>query len=66
MAELYTAVPKTWGAPTMATKCADEIKYQVSERFTKAIEAFQGQRGRHRRSADPRCHHGERRARRQC
>ncbi len=43
MAELYAAVPKTWGTPTMAAKCADEIKYQVSERVTAAIQALQAQ-----------------------
>ena len=32
MADLYRAVPKTWGSPTMAAKCADEIKYEVVER----------------------------------
>jgi phosphomannomutase/phosphoglucomutase len=32
MAELYRALPKTWGSPTMAPKCADEVKYQVVER----------------------------------
>jgi phosphomannomutase/phosphoglucomutase len=32
MAALYNAVPKTWGSPTMAAKCADEIKYEVVAR----------------------------------
>ncbi|WP_332691049.1 phosphomannomutase/phosphoglucomutase [Bosea sp. (in: a-proteobacteria)] len=41
MAELYAAVPKTWGTPTMAAKCADEIKYGVSDKVTKRIEAMQ-------------------------
>ena len=41
MAELYAAVPKTWGTPTMAAKCADEIKYAVSDKITKRIEAMQ-------------------------
>jgi phosphomannomutase/phosphoglucomutase len=41
MAELYAAVPKTWGTPTMAAKCADEIKYGVSDKITKRIEAMQ-------------------------
>jgi phosphomannomutase / phosphoglucomutase len=35
MAELYQALPKTWGSPTMAPKCADEVKYQVVERVVK-------------------------------
>ena len=41
MAELYAAVPKTWGTPTMAAKCADEIKYGVSDKITRRIEAMQ-------------------------
>ncbi|HEV2512734.1 phosphomannomutase/phosphoglucomutase [Bosea sp. (in: a-proteobacteria)] len=41
MAELYAAVPKTWGTPTMAAKCADEIKYGVSDKITKRIQAMQ-------------------------
>ena len=32
MADLYRALPKTWGSPTMAPKCPDEVKYQVVER----------------------------------
>jgi len=32
MADLYRAVPKTWGTPTMAPKCADEVKYEVVDR----------------------------------
>ncbi|MDR6872542.1 phosphomannomutase/phosphoglucomutase [Bosea sp. BE125] len=43
MSQLYAAVPKTWGTPTMAAKCADEIKYQVGERVVKRIEALQAQ-----------------------
>jgi phosphomannomutase/phosphoglucomutase len=35
MADLYRALPKTWGSPTMAPKCADEIKYEVVERVVK-------------------------------
>jgi phosphomannomutase/phosphoglucomutase len=35
MAELYEAVPKTWGSPTMAAKCADEVKYEVVDRVVK-------------------------------
>ncbi len=41
MAELYAAVPKTWGTPTMAAKCADEVKYGVSDKITKRIQAMQ-------------------------
>ncbi|WP_204302514.1 hypothetical protein, partial [Klebsiella pneumoniae] len=38
MAELYADVPKTWGTPTMAPKCADEIKYDVVERIAKRFQ----------------------------
>lgn len=41
MAELYAAVPKTWGTPTMAAKCADEVKYGVSDKITNRIQAMQ-------------------------
>jgi phosphomannomutase/phosphoglucomutase len=35
MSALYEAVPKTWGSPTMAAKCADEVKYEVADRVVK-------------------------------
>jgi phosphomannomutase/phosphoglucomutase len=35
MSELYEAVPRTWGSPTMAAKCADEVKYEVADRVVK-------------------------------
>jgi phosphomannomutase/phosphoglucomutase len=46
MADLYQALPKTWGSPTMAPKCADEVKYQVVERVVKRFTAMKaaGQR----------------------
>ena len=38
MADLYRALPKTWGSPTMSPHCDDEVKYgiveKVTERFT--------------------------------
>jgi phosphomannomutase / phosphoglucomutase len=40
MADLYRDLPKTWGSPTMAPKCADEVKYQVVERVVKRFEAM--------------------------
>jgi phosphomannomutase / phosphoglucomutase len=40
MHELYAALPKTWGSPTMAPHCADEIKYDVVERVVKRFEAM--------------------------
>lgn len=38
MADLYRALPRTWGSPTMAPKCADEVKYDVVARVTKRFE----------------------------
>ena len=35
MADLRRALPKTWGSPTMAPHCDDEIKYDVVERVVK-------------------------------
>ena len=29
MSDLYRALPKTWGSPTMSPHCADEVKYDV-------------------------------------
>lgn len=40
MSDLYAAVPKTWGTPTMSPKCADEVKYDVVARVTARIEAL--------------------------
>lgn len=40
MADLYRALPKTWGSPTMSPKCADEVKYDVVERVTKRFQAM--------------------------
>jgi phosphomannomutase/phosphoglucomutase len=41
MADLYRALPKTWGSPTMSPKCADEVKYEVVERVVARFEAMQ-------------------------
>ncbi|CAN2533268.1 Phosphomannomutase/phosphoglucomutase [Methylocapsa aurea] len=38
MSDLYAALPKTWGSPTMSPHCADETKYGVVE---KVIARFQ-------------------------
>ncbi|MBW8725226.1 MAG: hypothetical protein JF625_08755, partial [Inquilinus limosus] len=35
MADLYRALPQTWGSPTMSPHCADEVKYEVVERVEK-------------------------------
>ena len=40
MADLYRALPQTWGTPTMSPHCADEIKYTVVERVTADIHAL--------------------------
>jgi phosphomannomutase/phosphoglucomutase len=40
MAELYRALPKTWGSPTMSPHCADEVKYQVVERVVQRFAAM--------------------------
>jgi len=40
MAELYAAVPRTWGTPTMSPHCADEVKYGVIERLTARFQAM--------------------------
>jgi phosphomannomutase / phosphoglucomutase len=41
MADLYRALPKTWGSPTMSPKCPDEVKYQVVERVLERFRAMQ-------------------------
>jgi phosphomannomutase/phosphoglucomutase len=40
MSELYAAVPKTWGSPTMSPHCADEVKYQVVDRVVERFKAM--------------------------
>ena len=40
MADLYRALPRTWGSPTMSPYCADEIKYEVVERVVKRFETM--------------------------
>ena len=39
MAELYRAIPKTWGSPTMSPHCADETKYGIVEKVVAIFEA---------------------------
>jgi len=34
MAELYSALPKTWGSPTMSPHCDDETKYGVVDKVS--------------------------------
>ncbi|MBW0006027.1 MAG: phosphomannomutase/phosphoglucomutase [Hyphomicrobiales bacterium] len=40
MADLYRALPKTWGTPTMAPHCDDEVKYDVVERVVKRFQTM--------------------------
>ncbi|HAH10266.1 MAG TPA: phosphomannomutase/phosphoglucomutase [Alphaproteobacteria bacterium] len=46
MSALYASLPKTWSTPTMAPKCADEVKYDVVDRVTAQYQAAEreGQR----------------------
>jgi phosphomannomutase/phosphoglucomutase len=41
MADLYRALPKTWGSPTMSPHCDDEVKYGVVETVTERFRAMQ-------------------------
>jgi phosphomannomutase/phosphoglucomutase len=38
MADLKNALPKTWGSPTMAPHCADEVKYDVVAQVVRHFE----------------------------
>ncbi|WP_102961356.1 phosphomannomutase/phosphoglucomutase [Mangrovicella endophytica] len=40
MADLYRALPLTYGSPTMSPHCPDEVKYGVVERVVAEIEAM--------------------------
>jgi phosphomannomutase/phosphoglucomutase len=40
MADLYQALPRTWGSPTMSAPCADEEKYGVADRVRQAFAAM--------------------------
>jgi phosphomannomutase/phosphoglucomutase len=41
MADLYAALPKTWGSPTMAPHCEDEVKYGVVDKVVARFLAMQ-------------------------
>jgi phosphomannomutase/phosphoglucomutase len=41
MAELYAALPKTFGSPTMSPHCDDEVKYGVVDKVTARFKAMQ-------------------------
>jgi phosphomannomutase/phosphoglucomutase len=43
MAELYADIPKTWGSPTMAPHCGDEVKYGIVDQV---VEIFKGMHAR--------------------
>jgi phosphomannomutase/phosphoglucomutase len=38
LAELYDALPRTWGSPTLSAACPDEVKYDVADRVRRRIE----------------------------
>ncbi|MBH0237645.1 phosphomannomutase/phosphoglucomutase [Methylobrevis albus] len=40
MSDLYRAVPRTYGSPTMSPHCADEVKYDVVARVTARLVAM--------------------------
>ena len=41
MADLYGALPKTWGSPTMSPHCADEAKYKIVDQIIAKFEGMQ-------------------------
>jgi phosphomannomutase / phosphoglucomutase len=43
MADLKNALPKTWGSPTMAPHCPDEVKYGVVDKVVKHFEGARAQ-----------------------
>jgi phosphomannomutase/phosphoglucomutase len=43
MADLYDALPKTWGSPTMSPHCDDEKKYGVVDKVVERFKAMQEQ-----------------------
>jgi phosphomannomutase/phosphoglucomutase len=40
MADLVHSLPKTWGSPTMAAACPDEVKYAVAEQVQERLTAM--------------------------
>jgi phosphomannomutase / phosphoglucomutase len=44
MSDLKNALPKTWGSPTMAPHCADEVKYGVVDSVVRHFETAQNKR----------------------
>jgi phosphomannomutase / phosphoglucomutase len=43
MADLYRALPRTFGSPTMSPHCADETKYAVADRVVRRFTDLQAQ-----------------------
>jgi len=41
MADLYAAIPKTWGTPTMAPHCGDEVKYGIVDKIVARFQDMQ-------------------------
>lgn len=41
MADLYRKLPRTWASPTMSPHCADEVKYDVTNRVVARFKAMQ-------------------------
>src|ERR1700754_2762975 len=41
MADLKNALPKTWGSPTMAPHCADEVKYGIVDKVVKLFQEME-------------------------
>ncbi len=46
MADLYRALPKTYGTPTMSPYCADEAKYEVVDKVVAHFEKIAADGGR--------------------
>ena len=40
MSDLYAALPKTWGSPTMSPHCGDEVKYGIVDKIVAHFEAM--------------------------
>jgi phosphomannomutase/phosphoglucomutase len=45
IADLYRALPRTFGSPTMSPHCADEVKYAVADRVVACFQAMQANGG---------------------
>jgi len=46
MADLYRALPKTWGSPTMSPHCPDEAKYGIVEKAVRHFQKIAGAGGK--------------------